>query len=399
MKGFVYLIEVAIAGLIVALALAAFLATTTFRTSWERPDLVSLGDSVLWSISDSNQMLKILDGNTTNVTAVLPFNVKWGMHVAGTPKTNMKIGCICGFSDYTLVSNALEPTYVNRRWVNYTVDQLDQSSWPDTADNYDALIFTIPIDFDGNASVQNYLTKGKGIIALMRMDNARLANMDQTFGLARTIMFGPDMLPFVQYSPDTNKIPKYFFGFGMPVKMTGTIDGKQTGTWTIWEADKQVNITTDSPPRVEVKDASPSNVREGETFTLTGPDSLAYSFKVKKVWPDVSGAIMQPVVPNFKFRNFAADDIINVTGNINIVGGTSGSAVTANGTAIWLSDWARPSSEYGAVLRAAVASLTTEWWLKEPVSPMEPVTAFSFVPLCCDMPETVEVVLWLWYAF
>ncbi|MBU5557541.1 MAG: hypothetical protein QW751_00810 [Candidatus Aenigmatarchaeota archaeon] len=396
MKGFVYLIEVAIAGLLTVLALAALISTTTLRAGWERPDLIALGDSVMWSLEASNQMINVLNGNASNITRMLPFNIRWALHVSGTPKSEIRVGCVCDFKNYTLVKDMLELTYINGRPINFTVDQL---SWPTmNANDYDVIIFTTPVAFDTDNDVKNYLSLGRGIIALFNMDASALSNMTNTFGLrAQTRPIPPSgYINFTEYNPTVNRIPKYFFGFGMPVTTTYAIgDGKVSGTWKLWGVDRQVNVTPSM--RVEIEGAVPSSVVEGGGFVMTGPSGNV-NFKIKKIWPDSSGVIFQPLVPDFDFLNFANDDT-TVTGNINIVSDGVISAVTANGTAVWISDWPVLSSEYGLLLRAAVASLATDWWVVEAVNPREPVTTTAFASLSGDTPETVKLVLWLWYVF
>lgn len=74
------------------------------------------------------------------------------------------------------------------------------------------------------------------------------------------------------------------------------------------------------------------------------------------------------------------------------------SAIAANGTAVWMSDFVI-SNENGGLLRAIVGSLVKDWWLLEPTSPQEPATVMTFIPMYGDTPESIELVLWLWYAF
>lgn len=325
MKGFVYLIEVAVAGLVIAMTLATFLATTTNRTNWERPELIALGDSILWSVANSGYLNTVLSGDVSSITQIMPANVRWALHVSNTPKSNIKVGCYCSVTDFARVASMLQPVYLNGRLISFNVNQID---WP-TADatDYDVIVFTRSIAFDNDASIQNYLSAQKGVVALFNIDAATLDGMNQTFDLSSSSKsYSP--LPFTSYTPINNTIAKYFFGLG-----------------------------------------------------ISTPDGL-----------------VKPSATDFAFSNFITDDGIGVKGANSIVGDSQSSAVAVNGTAVWISDFGA-SNEHSALVRAAVASLTTEWWAAEPINPRDTVSVINFASLCCDTPETVELGLWMWYVF
>lgn len=403
MKGFVYLIEVAIAGLLAAMALAAFLSTTTMRTSWERPDLIALGDSVLWSLEDSGELTDVLAGDTSNLTRALPFNVRWALHVLGTPKTRISIGCSGSFADCSALAAALSPQQLNGRQISFDVEEIADFS---ALAGYDVLYFTqMPAGgFDNNVDIQDYVMTGGGLIANMDMaDQATFNDMDATFDLtAASITSCASTNYFMAYAPATSTIPKYFNGFGIDIATPYTVGTKKQGTWRIWGQDRQVNITSSQIEVQAITETPPITAGLGGTFvlkdTMTG---VTHSFDVRRLSFADGTANVLPVDTAFAFQNFDCDarPARSGPGGIDVVvNGDNNVAVTASRNTVWIS---RPatSSETALLLKAVVASLATDWWVTEPVNPREPVTATAFVPLSPDTPETVELELWLWYAF
>lgn len=390
MKGFIHLIEVAIAAILFVIALTSFLATRTVALHWERSDLISHGDSVLHTLSASNRIAEILVHNTTDIDALMPYTVKYAVRVMGAPKPNISVGCVGSPEQCSGLRGNLTPTFYNGRFVNFTVTRVLDFSLP-ALEAHDVLIFrTMPVDgFDGNATVQEYL-KRHGIVALLDVTDANLAQLDWTFNLSKADTPPPSMK--LNYAPGL-AVPRYFLGFGMNVPTPDTVDGNRAGVWRIWETAKNVNITPDMRLVIEGIGA----FAENEVFMVKAADGRSYAFRVKKIWPDRSGSIIQPLNMSFVFENFAAE--LAVSSNTMILEQAGSSAATVNGSAIWISDWAVYSDEYGLLLRAATSSLATEWWAAEPLRPREPVTVSAFVNTCCDMPETVELILWLWYIF
>lgn len=70
--------------------------------------------------------------------------------------------------------------------------------------------------------------------------------------------------------------------------------------------------------------------------------------------------------------------------------------MTSNNTAIWMSDFPT-SDEHRTLVKAVLASRVSNWFAERHVVTGETITVSSFMPLCCDMPETAELYLTLWY--
>lgn len=397
-KGFIYVIEVAIAGLLIALALSDFLATTAVRQHWERPDLIALGDSAFWAINASGRSPLV---NSSIIGSVLPLNVRWALQVIGTPKPEINVGCVCDWPGYAWASSNIGSATLNGRQTVFKVSAIQPSDFPTAVlDGYDVLLFMDYTDFGGQKTkIQGFMDSGKGVVAI----NATRSNTDAAFNGLFGLAAGSGAattINFTRYAPAENMVAKYFFGFGFDVNATGYVDGKRAGTWRIWEETRAVNITPALQVEVENKTTTEGRiiVSKGDRFGLRQPRTGAtHYFAPKDVWPDK--VVFQALDTGFVFNNFAEGEqpVVGANGK-NVTGSGNMAATVANGTAIWMSDFP-DSDEYVTLLKAAMSSLATNWWLEEPVSPKQPVTVNAFATPCCDAPETIEYVLWLWYAF
>lgn len=180
-------------------------------------------------------------------------------------------------------------------------------------------------------------------------------------------------------------------------RITATFYGMGNGTLIVWQDSRKVNITSTIDIENKTTDEGLiKNIPEGGTFKLKAQflDNLMYTFKVKKIWPQ-NRVDIQPVNASFVFKDFSETNA--VIGKFNIVSLATGQAeMTSNKTAIWISDFPW-SNEYRTLVKAAIASRVKEWYAKEPNLTKEHAIVSSFYPLCCDMPETVELTLYLWY--
>jgi hypothetical protein len=180
--------------------------------------------------------------------------------------------------------------------------------------------------------------------------------------------------------------------------LSGGSGGTTVGAWYIWEDDRKINVVSNrvSIENKTVDEGLLQNIPEGGTFRLKGPDNLWYSFKVKKIF---SGDDMniQPLNTSFVFKDFSEANDVAAT-NKKIIGPLgSAASMTSNGSAIWISDFPY-SSEYAALVKSAILSRKDEWIAKGAYTTRETATVSSFFSLCCDMPETPELEITLWYT-
>jgi hypothetical protein len=125
-------------------------------------------------------------------------------------------------------------------------------------------------------------------------------------------------------------------------------------------------------------------------------DTNFYTFKVDSIDWNNNSTIFQPIDVPFTFNDFSEPNA--VTGkNFNDISLPSGQAeMTSNNSAIWISDFSW-SDEYADLVSYAIATRVKDWYVKNPDLTKEYVAVSSFYPLCCDMPETAKLTIYLWY--
>jgi len=390
MKGFIYLLEISIA-LILMLVVLGTISSFQVKESWERADLVAVVDNIIKTLKNED-VLEILNGNLDKIKSLIPPNVDFGIKVYGIPKNNISVGCVqyCNFVD-----DLLTDSYVNNHWINFTVEQFDIDSLNYIPSHYDAVVLVNYIEYTiRKSNITDYLNKGGVVIGINATFNNNDIDFNEIFGLNPTSP-GSGNFHFTAYNPSEDEIEKYFLGLGFGIKTDNVIDSKKWGYWYIWEDSRMVNITP-SVVNIENKTIDEGiiqNMPEDGFFNLKGPDNEFYTFKVKKIFWD-NNVIIQPKNTSFIFKDFSEAN--DVAGKINIITSNGQTEMASNNTAVWISDFSQ-SDEYNALVKAAIASRVKEWYIKEPDLTKEHVAVSSFYTLCCDMPETTELTFYLWY--
>ena len=388
MKGFIYLIEIAVAAILMTVVLTVFFSIR-IKQDWVRADLIAAGNNILNSIRNSNDsFLNILSENLTDIELNKPENIKYGLKILGSPKSKISIGCYinCEYLKELLSSLPIYggSIFVNERWINFTVDPFDINSEIPPFDVVVLINYTGYFDNTIKSRIDNY-TKSGGVVIGINSTASTNQNFLDIYNLTGG-SGSSSTVNFTFYDPSRDEIAKYFLGVGM--------DAYQY--WYIWESQwridywgsNKINITNVSDETV-----NRTNLMEGSTFSLTGPDSKTYSFKVKKIWY-LNRVDFQVLNKTFVFKDFS-ESSNPVRGN-NIVGYSNYAALTTNNSAVWISDFPK-SDEYRTLLKAAILSRVDEWTAKGVYTTREKTTVSSFTSLCCDMPETAELYLTLWY--
>ncbi|NIO44313.1 MAG: hypothetical protein GTN36_02055 [Candidatus Aenigmarchaeota archaeon] len=397
MKGFMYLLEISIA-LILMLVVLATLSTYSVKESWERSDLIGIGDNII-EIIRYGGIQDILNGDLDVFNVLKPPNVDFGLKVSGISKNNITVGCTdttsCNYLD-----SLLTDSYVNNRWISFSVEQFDIVQG--VPSDYDAVIFVNFTEYSTHKSkIIDYSNRGGIVLGINASFNNNDDDFRDIFGLDPTGAAAVGTIfNFTWYNPSEDEIEKYFLGLGFDIK-TPNVEPAiaiKWGNWNIWEEERKVNITTTNTVGVENKTVDEGiiqDVPEGGSFNLKGPDNKFYTFKVKKIFWDDDLVIIQPINISFVFKDFSETSA--VTGKVNIVSYVNDqAAMVSNNTSIWISDFPA-GDEHKTLVKAALASRIKEWFLKGPDLTKEYVAVSSFYSLCCDMPETAELTFYLWY--
>ena len=386
-KGFVYLIEIAVAAILMTVVLNVFFSIR-IKQDWERSDLIASGNNILNSLKNKDDFLfNILNENLTDIEVNKQQNIKYGLEISGSSKSNILIGCVinCDYLNETLSSSSFGSIFLNGRWINFTLEQ------PFDINNgipsyYDAIVLINFTNYSNSTVkfyINNYLQNGGVVIGL----NDTISNSDVDFNNIFNLSAASgssSTVSFAFYNTTEDNIAKYFLGIGMDAYENWYIWGKQYRI-DYWDSNK-INITNIANSAENI-----TKLNEGSIFTLTGPDSNPYYFKIKNLWYP-NRVDFQPLNKTFIFNDFSEN---NVNGN-KIVGSTNYAALTKNNSAIWLSYFPK-GDDYKALLKAAILSRVDKWTAKGVYTTKEKITVSSFTSLCCDMPETAELYLTLWY--
>jgi hypothetical protein len=396
MKGFVYLLEISIA-LVLMIVVLGTLSSFESKENWERADLISIGNDMEKGLN-SNDILDILNNNFTKIQKLKPPNVDFGVEISGISKTNISIGCVQS-CDY--IKNLTKSLYFNGRWVNFSVGQFSIESLNYIPSYYDAVVFVNYTNYTNRkANITNYLNQGGVVIGINGTFSNTNTDFNDIFGLSPTSSGNGDF-NFTAYNPSTDEIEKYFIYLGFNINTSSVIGVKRWGYWYVWETPRKVNITSDSHVDIENKSSDETNLNNiplGGIFRIKKKttDTNFYTFKVDSIDWNNNLTIFQPMDVPFTFNDFSEPNA--VTGkNFNDISLPSGQAeMTSNNTAIWISDFSW-SDEYADLVSYAIATRVKDWYIKSPDLTKEYVAVSSFYPLCCDMPETAKLTIYLWY--
>lgn len=386
MKGFIYLIEIAIAAILMSVVLSVFFSIR-LKQNWERADLITVGINIFNSAkNDKEFIVKILNENLSIIDLNKPENINYNLKITGSPKSKIYIGCYvnCEYLKYLLSYDYGSSVFLNNRWINFSIETFDINS--EIPSYYDAIVLINYTGYSNNDiknRINEYLKNG-GVVIGINSTESTDQNFREIFNLTEIPPAASSFLNFSFYEPLKDNIAKYFLGIGMDVY--------QDSSWYIWEerwyvqfGGNKINLTLATNPLI-----NRTNLKEGDIFSLTGPDSKNYFFKIKKLWPN--RADIQILNKSFVFKDFSER---NVIGN-KILGNPSYAALTTNNSAIWISDFPK-SDEYKLLLKSAILSKLDTWSPKAKQTTKEKVTLSYFETLCCDMPETVKLYLTLWY--
>ncbi len=394
MKGFIHLIEVAVAAVLITVVMSTFFSVQNVRGNWDHSDLLATGNSIGFSIDSASNMSVMLDNSQRNleISKVKPANLDYGIYVEGASKENINVGCpqsqdICDeVKDYLGMRISERSSLLNGRWIFFNVTQMTMG---DDLDDYDALVLA---NFTDYAAYENelieFMEDGKVVVAI----NDTLGDSPafyRLFGLTYVSPGTPSNLKFTNYAPANDKTEKYFLGMGFDIDLYGS---DKIGYWKIMGDTLYVNFTGGY---VYVETATPNELSEGDVFNIGGS---TYDFKLKKISDDEKIVVIQPMETGFDFNNFYENSAV-INGAYKIISDTSGHpAMTSNGNAIWISGFP-DGDEYKTLVKAAIASNVNRWYAEYYLFGEERASASYYTSLCCDMPEPAEFNFILWYAY
>jgi hypothetical protein len=389
MKGFIYLLEITVAMILILVVLATI---SSFRSSenWERSDLL---DSARY-VSDAlngDDIRDFLANDTEKIDTLVPKNIRYALSISGVAKANISVGCVNGCN---FVRGILTPSYVNGRWVNFSVFQFD----PEVLNyipQYDAIILVNYTRYtQRKANITSYLRNGGTVIGINGTYSNANSDFNDMFGLTASGSAVGDF-GFSSYDPSSDETEKYFMYTGFNVNTSNTAGGKKWGSWYIWNVARTVSINS-AAVDVENKTVDEGLIQgipEGGYFRLKSPiNGKFYSFKVSKIFWD-SSVTLQPMNSSFVFGDFSDSA---VRGKFDIIRNSSEAEMASNGSSVWISDFPQ-SDEYNLLVKSAIISRAKSYDASRPDATKKYVAFSSFYSMCCEVPEIAKLTLYLWY--
>lgn len=180
MKGFIYLLEISIA-LILMLVVLGTISTFKSKENWERADLITTGNDIIKNLNYQD-IVDFLNGNFTKIQSLVPPNVAFGLRITGVPKINISVGV--DPTSYNYVKGLLTPSYFNGRWVNFSVQQFNIESINYIPSSYDAVVFVNYTNYTARKSnITDYLNNGGVVIGINATRKNNDADFNYFFGL------------------------------------------------------------------------------------------------------------------------------------------------------------------------------------------------------------------------
>ncbi len=394
MKGFIYLLEISVAMMLLLIVLGT-VSNVNVKENWERADLIGAGDNLIKIIRNSD-ILDVINGDLSKIEKIIPSHINFSLKLYGVPKSNITVGCTQS-SQCNYIANLLSGSYINDRWINFSVVQFDIDSLNYIPSYLDAVVFVNYTNYGiRKSAITDYLKKGGVVVGINATKSNNDANFNEIFGLSPTSS-GSSSFYFTEYGPLKDETQKYFYAAGFNVSTPNTISSKKWGYWYVWDVARKVNISSSSTVDIENKTKDEGiirDIKEGYVFSIKGPDDKFYAFMVKKVFWDAL-VFIQPLNASLIFKDFS--ETSGVTGKLNILESSNNEAeMTSNNSAVWISDFPN-SEEYKTLVKAAIMSRVKELYIKTPDFNKEHVAISSFYPLCCEVPEVLELTIYLWY--
>lgn len=383
MKGFLYLVEIAVAGILASIILASFFSAQTVQSNWGRSDLIAIGNNVFDILgNDTVKLLNETELYEDKISELMPSNVRYSIGFKNIPKSTIKVGTNVLSSEIEIF---LRNSYLNGRWINYEVEKFDLSK---SLDKYDVLVLK-GYDYAGSdLTVIEEFSKTKTVIGIENTDSVGLRNFYDLESSGTSII---EDSTFKKY----DNIANYFMGIGFIVYVPQNWKSYYYGNWKIYDGNK---VITTGPTSIcygndKCEPTIPERTKFFDTFFVK---------QIGEIGPAWGDRVFISIKDdNFVFNKFTTTGFKSVSSENVVVGNSNYDAVTKYGNRIFVAGWTSPSdisSEYYTLVQAIVASSVMEWQTSE-IDLGEVAKVSRFVPLCCDIPEVAEISLTMWYVF
>lgn len=238
-KGFFYIAETIIIGLLIFAAIFRFTNIAMFPTDWETMKLAIQSKDLLFCLDRTGiDWFNFTEVNST-LSSLLPQTMLYTLTIENTIKPKIKAGCICGDTQFNEIKNILKNITINKK-IEFDLEKIEDISF---SHDYDVIIIIGQQDLSGyRDDIERYLKAGKGIIEIRDFANSNEIDTVQTeiFGIewneslspnSNEIGFSSSLIP----ENDLYPIKKFFYYIPIFTEdfENGNANWVTVGTWIV----------------------------------------------------------------------------------------------------------------------------------------------------------------------
>lgn len=447
-KGFIKMLEVIIACIIMVSSLSYFFSVQVRTSEWPSAFLSNMGKDAMIVMDSSGTLRNLVTKNNFTesqmgleyyIKKMLPQTVMFSVEMEDIPRPNITIGCNCTASELQRLKDILGISYGSSDVIKYrgreiyiTIVTLDPPGTPQGIKEFierteypmpDIIVFFTYTDMRPISSlVDNYFEKRKSMIFI---SDASQTNFDSYFNE----IFGFSWRGGTPWSGSSfrdlssrrnlSRVMSYYFS-GTPARIT-TVDigtGERQGDIRIQGTSHIISTYYNSTPGMHYVNDSGTLYREGEEFTKTGVYGT-YTLNISKIdanatdgWTYTDIAITDMnyefEIPNAaNLNNVSVDDnsiLANNAGLFSSMKANQHVSDSGNGRAVWIKSYDRAETDINqlftsAILWAASEKFSLDENLNNPKTLPKSYEKVSYVVSGNTEFEPYVIHLLLWYLF
>ncbi len=221
MKGFLHIVEIVIAGILVFIIAVQFMAISLPEFDWQRTKLMLLGNDILFTLDKKGIDWFNSTEVDSEISSLLPENILYSLEIRNTFKPYITVGCICDDQEFDILDYSedndgiLSPFELNGHQIEFHMRKIDPISpiFPHDAD--------VIVSWDYNltsyqAQLMNYLSDAGSFMEIRDLDESDIDSIHRDIlGVVwnESLNVGSG---YIYFTPDSSEnefypIVKYFY--------------------------------------------------------------------------------------------------------------------------------------------------------------------------------------------
>ena len=439
MKGFIKMLEVILAAIIMLTSMSYFFSFQSRNSEWPSALLQSTGKDVLASLDQSGSMRMLVQTNNLTessmgleyyIRKMLPRTVLYSVELEGIPKPDITIGCNCTFAErQSLIREMMvfqgyqgNTTCMGRR-INFTVLGENNLSELLSDTSVDIIVIFDYIDLSPyQKQIDEFLERRKSILASMDIQQSSVnAYFSGLFGIS----FKPgspstssrSFRNFTDYRNLSRTLSGYFAGVPMRINCTERVfagsDIERRGYIYIEGSSYPVSTYFDGiRSRLNYTGSIYSS---GDNFTISASGNV-WTLNIRNIdavyagdeWTYADVAITNrsyvfAIPTSIGYNNVSSDSktILNSSDGFSSMQASMHASSNGNGRTIWMPSYQRNLTDNNQLFKAALLWLASERFnLDDEIGDPRPIpTTYEKVSYIVSgnsefEPYTMSILLW-----